>query len=154
MEAMMGKTWQRWLLVVSMVCIVPLAFAQTYPNHAIRLVVPFPAGGTTDILARDVAKKLTDTLGQAVGGQPARSGGTTSVPTCGQGRPDGYIPADGHRRHTRRSISACTRRCRYDHIKDLRPVVLVAGVPNVPSSSTVGAGKFGCRSDQAGKPCK
>ncbi len=127
----MGKTWQRWVLAVSAVCIAPLVFAQTYPNHAIRLVVPFPAGGTTDILARDVAKRLTDTLGQAVvvDNRPG-AGGNIGADMVAKAAPDGYTLLMGTV-GTHAINPSLYAKMPYDHIKDFVPVVLVAGVPNV-----------------------
>ena len=42
------------------------ALAQTYPAKSIRMIVPFPPGGTTDIIARLVAQRMSETMGQAV----------------------------------------------------------------------------------------
>jgi len=67
------------------------ASAQGYPTKTIRLIVPFPAGGPTDIIARMVGQKLTDSMGQAVvidnrGG----SGGNIGADIVAKSAPDGY----------------------------------------------------------------
>ena len=112
-------------------CIASGAFAQAYPNHSIRLVVPFPAGGTTDILARDVAKKLTDTLGQSVvvDNRPG-AGGNIGADLVAKAPPDGYTLLMGTV-GTHAINPSLYAKMPYDHIKDFVPVVLVAGVPNV-----------------------
>jgi tripartite-type tricarboxylate transporter receptor subunit TctC len=127
----MNQTLRRWALAVAMACIVPLAFAQAYPNHTIRLIVPFPAGGTTDILARDVAKKLTDTMGQAVvvDNRPG-AGGNIGADLVAKSPPDGYTLLMGTV-GTHAINPSLYAKMPYDHIKDFVPVVLVAGVPNV-----------------------
>ncbi len=122
---------QRWILGVLLCALAPGAFAQAFPNHAIRLVVPFPAGGTTDILARDVAKQLTETLGQAVvvDNRPG-AGGNIGADIVAKAAPDGYTLLMGTV-GTHAINPSLYAKMPYDHVKDFTPVVLVAGVPNV-----------------------
>jgi tripartite-type tricarboxylate transporter receptor subunit TctC len=67
------------------------AFAQAYPNKPVRLIVPFPAGGATDILARALSIKLGEKLGQnvVVENRPG-AGGTIGSAAVAQAAPDGY----------------------------------------------------------------
>ncbi len=127
----MNHTWRRWALAFLTACIAPAAFAQAFPNHSIRLVVPFPAGGTTDILARDVAKRLTETLGQAVVvDNRAGAGGNIGADIVAKSAPDGYTLLMGTV-GTHAINPSLYAKMPYDHVKDFVPVVLVAGVPNV-----------------------
>src|SRR5262245_45293659 len=67
------------------------AFAQAYPSRPIRWVVPFPAGGTTDLLARIMGQWLTDRLGQPVVIENRPGGGTNiAVQSVVNSPPDGY----------------------------------------------------------------
>lgn len=67
------------------------AFAQTYPNKPVRMLVPFPAGGATDVLARALSIKLGEKLGQnvVVENRPG-AGGTIGSAAVAQAAPDGY----------------------------------------------------------------
>jgi tripartite-type tricarboxylate transporter receptor subunit TctC len=127
----MKHNWRRWALALVTACIAQGILAQAFPNHAIRLVVPFPAGGTTDILARDVAKQLTETLGQAVvvDNRPG-AGGNIGADIVAKAAPDGYTLLMGTV-GTHAINPSLYAKMPYDHIKDFVPVVLVAGVPNV-----------------------
>jgi len=121
----------RILLGVVLACLAPVAWAQAYPSHSIRLVVPFPPGGTTDILARAVAQKLTESLGQSVvvDNRPG-AGGNIGADVVAKSSPDGYTLLMGTV-GTHAINPSLYAKMPYDHIKDFVPVVLVAGVPNV-----------------------
>jgi tripartite-type tricarboxylate transporter receptor subunit TctC len=110
-----------------------IANAQTpaYPTKPIRLVVPFPAGGATDILAREVAKHLTETWGQSVvvDNRPGAAGNIGSE-LVAKAPPDGYTLEMGTV-GTHAINASLYSKMPYDHVKDFVPVILVAGVPNV-----------------------
>jgi len=125
------RTLHRWALGALLACFAAGAFAQTYPTHSIRLVVPFPAGGTTDILARAAAQKLSESLGQAVvvDNRPGAAG-NIGADLVAKSAPDGYTLLMGTV-GTHAINPGLYAKMPYDHVKDFVPVVLVAGVPNV-----------------------
>ena len=55
-----------WLLALAALLSAPIVQAQAYPNKPIKIIVPYPPGGTSDILARAIGQKLTDSLGQTI----------------------------------------------------------------------------------------
>jgi len=110
----------------------PAVYAQAvYPTKPIRIVVPFPAGGTTDILARAVGQKLTETNGQPVliDNRPG-AGGNIGAELVAKSPPDGYTLLMGTV-GTHAINPSLYAKMPYDHQKDFAPVILVAGVPNV-----------------------
>ena len=104
--------------------------AQAWPAKPISLVVPFPAGGTTDVLARALAEKLTLSLGQPVivESKPG-AGATVGADYVAKARPDGYTLLVGAVHHT--IASSVYKKLPYDFQKDLAPVTEIALVPNV-----------------------
>ena len=104
--------------------------AQSYPGKPVRVVVGFPAGGPTDAIARIVAQKLSDNLGQQffvenIGG----AGGNTAAGQVARVTPDGYtIMAISTGFVVNPSLYA---KVPYDPVKDFAPVTLVAVSPNV-----------------------
>ena len=113
-------------------CAAPLAFAQAdYPSKPVRLVVPFPPGGTTDILARAVAQKLTEQWHQQVivDNRPG-AGGNIGADLVAKSAPDGYTLLMGTI-GTQAINPSLYARMPYDAQKDFAPVILVAAVPNV-----------------------
>jgi tripartite-type tricarboxylate transporter receptor subunit TctC len=106
------------------------ATAQGYPTKPVRIVVGFTAGGPTDAIARIVAQKLSDSLGQQfvvenIGG----AGGNTAAGQVARATPDGYtIMAISTGFVVNPSLYA---KVPYDPIKDFAPISLVAASPNV-----------------------
>ncbi len=108
------------------------AFAQgAYPNKPVRIVVPFAAGGTTDILARAVAQELTKSMGQSfVVDNRAGAGGNIGADIVAKAAPDGYTLLMGTV-GTHAINKFLYARMPFDPQKDFQPITLVAGVPNV-----------------------
>ena len=127
----MQRCWNRLAVGAVLAALAFGAAAQTYPSKPIRIVVPFPAGGTTDVLARAVAQKLTESLGQAavVDNRPG-AGGNIGAELVAKAPPDGYTLLMGTV-GTHAINPSLYPKMPYDHVKDFVPVILVAGVPNV-----------------------
>jgi tripartite-type tricarboxylate transporter receptor subunit TctC len=106
------------------------AAAQQYPTKVITLVVPFPAGGTTDILARPLAQKLSEALGQQVivDNRPG-AGGTVGATVVAKAAPDGHTLLMGAVHHT--IATSLYKKLPYDFQKDFAPVTVAAFVPNI-----------------------
>lgn len=140
------KTWLRCLPAASKAAFIVLGIAflsasvlaQTYPAKPIKLVVPFPAGGGTDIFARTVGQKLSDSLKWVViiDNKPG-AGGNLGVETVAKSAPDGYTLVLGQTSNLAINPSLYSK-LPYDPLKDLTPVVLVASAPMalvVPANS-------------------
>src|SRR5215510_6078300 len=105
------------------------AFAQNYPTKPVTILVPFAAGGPTDIVARIVGEYFSKTLGQQfIVENIAGAGGTTGITRAKQATADGYTIAMGHM-GTHGAAPALYPNLRYDPAKDFEPIGMVAGTP-------------------------
>ena len=117
------------LLFLAFVCV--NSEAQTYPNHAVRMIVPFAPGGTTDGLGRVMALTLSERLGQQVivENRPG-GGGTIGAEAGARATPDGYTILLGSA-EAFGMTDAMRKRLGYNPDKDLVPVTMMARSPNV-----------------------
>lgn len=106
------------------------AQAQTkFPERPITMIVPFAAGGPTDVIARIVGDNMSRTLGQQVVIENvAGAGGTTGITRGAQAAPDGYTIMMGHM-GTHGAAPALYPNLKYDPAKDFAPIGLAAGTP-------------------------
>jgi tripartite-type tricarboxylate transporter receptor subunit TctC len=108
------------------------ALAQIYPSHSVRMIVPFAAGGPTDVIARIVAQKLSETWGQQIYTENVPGGGgNTGAALAARAPADGYtilVVSTGFIVNP-----SMYTKVPYDPIKDFSPVTLVASSPNVLS---------------------
>ena len=106
------------------------AFAAAYPDKPVRMVVPFPPGGGTDVVARAIALKLTEQWGQSVV-VDNRPGAASMVGTemLARAVPDGYTLGFVSMSHT--INPSIYKKLPFDPIADFSPVVLAATAPNV-----------------------
>jgi tripartite-type tricarboxylate transporter receptor subunit TctC len=118
--------------IVSILASAGGAAAQSYPTRPVRLIVPFGAGGPSDVIARIVAQKLTESFGaQVVTENIPGAGGNTGVAMVAKALPDGYtilLVSTGFMVNP--SIYA---KVPYDPVKEFSPITLVAASPNVIS---------------------
>jgi tripartite-type tricarboxylate transporter receptor subunit TctC len=117
---------------LAMLC-APAGFAQNtqdYPNRPVRVIVPWPPGGGTDIFARAIAEKLQQSMGQPfpVENRPGVSGNLGAT-TVARSAPDGYTIMIAT--ITLATNPALYKTMDFDAIKDLAPITLIAGVPHM-----------------------
>ena len=119
------------LLAFAIAAFAPQAQAQVWPSKPVKMVVGFPPGGGTDILARIVAQKLSEAWGQPVivENRPGASA-TIGANAVAKAAPDGYTLSMGQL--TPNAIApALFPNLPYDAAKDFVPVILVGTSPNV-----------------------
>ncbi|MCW5591906.1 MAG: tripartite tricarboxylate transporter substrate binding protein [Burkholderiales bacterium] len=106
------------------------ALADAWPTRHVTLVVPFPPGGTTDVLARALGERLSRSLGQpvVVESKPG-AGATIGADYVSKAKPDGYTLLVGAVHHT--IATSVYKKLPYDFQKDLSPITTIAMVPNV-----------------------
>jgi len=122
---------QSVVLLAAAVAAVPAA-AQNYPTRPVRVIVPFAAGGNTDITARAIGAKLSDVFGQQIVVEN-RPGGATNIGTelVAKAPPDGYTILMGGATN---AINMSTQaKPPYDTVRDLAPVILCVQGANVLS---------------------
>jgi tripartite-type tricarboxylate transporter receptor subunit TctC len=117
------------VLAVALALLAAHAAAQSYPTRPVTIIVPFAAGGPTDIIARIVGEYFSKALGQQfVVENVAGAGGTTGTTRAAQSAPDGYTIMMGHM-GTHGAAPALYPNLKYDPAKDFEPTGLVAGTP-------------------------
>lgn len=134
-----------WIRAAAVMCCALAASGASaqasYPDKPIRLVVPFTAAGTTDILARAVGAELSKALGQQViVDNRAGAGGNLGSEIVARSAPDGYTLLMGTV-GTHGINQSLYPKLAFDPIKDFEPVTLVASVPNVLVVNTAFAEK-------------
>jgi tripartite-type tricarboxylate transporter receptor subunit TctC len=105
-----------------------IARAQAYPVRPITIVVPFPAGGPTDTLARILAEHMRTLLGQSVIIENVSgAGGSIGVGRVARAAPDGYTVSIGH--WSTHVLNGASYQLQYDVVQDFEPVSLLANTP-------------------------
>ena len=122
---------RRFLAALALLAALPLAHAQGWPTKPVKIVVPFPAGGPTDVLTRVLGEKLAQALGQPVviENKPG-AGGSIGADLAAKSPPDGYtlLMATGSTHSVGPYLNP---RLPYDPVKDFTPVIYVGYATNI-----------------------
>jgi tripartite-type tricarboxylate transporter receptor subunit TctC len=130
-------------LLAALLALPLFASAQAWPTKPVRIVVPFAAGGTTDILARALAPELHKAFGQPfIVENRGGAGGNTGAAEVAKAAPDGHTLLMGTV-GTHAINAALYTKMPFDPVKDFVPITLVAGVPNVLVLNPANAQKYG-----------
>jgi tripartite-type tricarboxylate transporter receptor subunit TctC len=125
----MAAAW-KWFAAIALVLVYGAATAQAWPSKSVRVIVPFTPGSATDIMARTVAEKLTQQLGQTVLVENrAGAGGTIGVAQVAKSDPDGYTVLVHSSSYT---VTPTTYpNTPYDTLRDLTGITPLGLLPNV-----------------------
>src|SRR5688572_6108935 len=146
-RACMGAVNRRKPKVALGVCLLTSAFclgiatahAQGYPNKPIRLIVPFPPGGQTDVVARIMAQKMSEAFGQqVVVDNRTGAGGTIGAELGIKAAADGYTMLQISTSYT---SSAALYKLTYDPLADMTPVIMLGEIANMVTVNPKGAFK-------------
>jgi len=133
---------KRALLTAFWIALAAPALAQPYPSRTVSVVVPFPAGGSVDVVARLLVQKLSESLGAnfIVENRAGGAGGAVGANAVAKATPDGYTLMFTASIHV--ITPFLNSKIPYDAVKDFSPVSLVAAgpllvstAPNVPANS-------------------
>jgi tripartite-type tricarboxylate transporter receptor subunit TctC len=121
----------KWSCGVLLLLAATLGQAQPYPSKPVTIIIGFTAGGTTDIIARLIAERLTKAWGQpiVIDNKPGATG-NIGAEFVAKAKPDGYTLLMGSVGPLAVNASLY-RKLPFDNIKDFTPITLVADVPNV-----------------------
>ena len=129
----------RLLAVLALTVISTAAFAQSFPNKPVRLVIAFTPGSSTDIIGRVVAAKLSEMWGQPVVGENrAGAGGSIGSKVVVDSAPDGYVLLANSSAHV--ANPGTYAKLPYDTLKDFTNLALLGGGPNVLITDRTPAG--------------
>ena len=118
------------VMILGLCLVAAPTLAQDFPNRAIRVVVPFPAGGPNDIIARVVSKAVSESIGQPVViDNRAGAGGVVGTDNVAKSPPDGYTLAITSAGAL--VINRSLQQMPYDTFKDLTLITQVAAVPEL-----------------------
>ena len=125
----MQKFLLRWTTAAALfLALSPIARAE-YPDRPVRLIIPFPPGGSNDVVGRLVAQQLSIKLGQLVYvDNRAGAGGTIGTEACATAAPDGYTICVISIAH---AVNPALYTLKYDPIKSFTPISIFATGPNV-----------------------
>lgn len=113
---------------LALACATPAA-AQDYPNKPVRLIIPFPPGGSNDVVGRMIATQLGERLGkQVIVDNRSGAGGVTGTESAAHAAPDGYTLLAISLAH---AVNPWLYKLKYDPIKSFAPIAIFATGPNV-----------------------